>query len=586
MILRKKFDVVERKNLIDVCMSLKRPSLALVGGQVVDLILHKIKKADVIIEGERVAFVGDVKRVLEPYNVVEVDGKFLIPGLIDAHAHVESVMVTPSVYSSLVIPQGTVCAIVDPHEIANVSGVEGLKAFLKECEMVPFKFYLQTPSCVPSSTGLETSGHILGAVEVREMIEYGFQGLGEVMDYRRLVEGEKEILEKIKFVYENNGVIDGHCPKVTGATLQAYAAGCIMSDHTARRAEEILDKVGVGFYVMIQDRPGESAFEEMVDVIKTLDVNRICFCTDDIEPDVIVEKGHLLSTVKKAIDFGLDPIRAIQMATLNPAILYGIQWDLGIIAPGRYADILVLDDLKEFSIEKVMVNGNVAALNKRLTIKIEKTDSFSMFKNTVKLKNELAPADLVIKVDAERGNVYARILTLEGEVEEEVLEIMEYEVSPNPLKNIVRIAVLERHGKNGNIGKGFIKGLGIKRGAIASSVSHDSHNITVAGVCKEDMYIAVKEIEKSGGGLVVVDERRCLAKVSLPYFGLLSDNINVVEELKKLRKAASLIGFNIPLRRFMFLTLPVGRGKFKITDKGIVDYEDKTIFSPIISLIS
>lgn len=582
MLLTKSYDMIERKNLIDVCMGRKRPSFALVGGNVLDPVSQRVRKADIVVEGKRIAYVGNVKDVLEPYEIFEVDEKFIIPGLIDAHAHVESVLVTPSVYSSLVMREGTTCAIVDPHEIANVSGVSGLNAFLREVEIVPFKFYLQAPSCVPSSAGLETSGAELNYLDIKRMLEKGFRGLGEVMDYKKVLEGNEEVLRKVKFAYEYGGIVDGHSPKVGGTMLQSYVACGIMTDHTVRNATELLEKLETGLYVLVQDRPGESSFEEMVNVIKSLDISRICFCTDDVEPDEIVETGHIIKTVKKAIGFGLNPIKAVQMVTLNPATLYGIQWDVGLIAPGRFADLLVLDSLQELNVEKVIVNGKVLVSNRKLLVTIEKIN-FNDFKNTVKVKSDLRAEDLVVKANVERGVANVRVLNLDGEIEEDVLEILDYEILPDISKDIVRIAVLERHGRNGNIGRGFIKGLGIKRGAIATSVSHDSHNITVAGVSKEDMYAAVRGIRDSGGGLIVIEDGKCLAKVSLPYFGLLTDDIKIFEELKRLRNAASNIGLNIPLRKFMFLTLPVGRGRFKITDMGIVSYQDKRIFSPILN---
>ncbi|MEM2154263.1 MAG: adenine deaminase C-terminal domain-containing protein [Nitrososphaeria archaeon] len=586
MLLTNHYNILERKKIIDVCMNLRRPSLALVGGYVLDLVFQKIRKSDIIIEDKRIAYVGDVKDVLEPYEIFEVDGKVIIPGLIDAHAHVESVMVTPSVYSSLVIPEGTTCAVVDPHEIANVSGIKGLKAFLKESQLVPFKFYLQAPSCVPSSAELETSGAELDELDVKRMLKSGFRGLGELMDFRNVIEGKEQFLSKIKFAYENTGIIDGHAPKVSGKILQAYVAGGIMTDHTARTATEVIEKLEAGLYILIQDRPIESFFEEIINTIKQLNLDRVCFCTDDIEPDEIVESGHLLKIVKKAVNFGLDPLKAIKMVTLNPATLYGIQWDVGLIAPGRYADLLVLDDPRELDIKKVIVNGKIVASNRKLLVdKVEKI-SFNMFKKTIKVKMGLKPEDLVVKADVESGKASVRVLNLDGEIEEHVLEVIDYEILPDVSKDIVRVAVLERHGKNGNIGKGFIRGLGIKRGAMATSVSHDAHNVTVAGIAKEDMYVAVKEIEGGGGGLVVVEGGKCLAKVTLPYFGLLTDNLKISEELKELRNAASHIGLNVPLRRFMFLALPVGRGRFKITDKGIVSYQDKKIFPPIIKLLA
>ncbi|MDW8045037.1 MAG: adenine deaminase [Nitrososphaerota archaeon] len=586
MLLTKSYSLEERKALVSVCTGLERPDLILSGGSIVDVATGEVREVDVVIKGSRIAYVGNLRdlNISHLGSVIDVKGTFITPGFIDPHAHVESTMLTPSAYASLLIPQGTTGAIIDPHEIVNVSGFEGLTFFLKDADSTPFKFYVQAPSCVPSAPGLETSGYIVSSSDIEKLINRkDIWGLGELMDYKKVIEGDVESLMKIKHVYERGGVIDGHSPSLKGMMLQAYISSGIMTDHTSRSKDEVLERLRCGLNVMVQNRPDKDLLRDVIETLKCIDTRRVLLCTDDIEPDEVEDRGHLVSLVREAVDLGLDPVKAVQMVTLNVAEAYRFDSELGMIAPGRYADLIIFNDLKRFDVDKVIMNGRLVASKGKLLIEIPKFD-FDRFKNTIKVKAGIKPDDLVIKVELERARALVRVVTVNGELREVELSVSNYKVMSRPMDDIVMLAVVERHGKSGNIGKGFIQGTGLREGAIVTSVSHDVHNLTSIGTSEYDMYLGIKEVERMGGGIVVVMNGKVLASVELPYFGLLTDDLGVCSKVRELRKVLLNMGVKIPLRRLMFLSLPVGLGNFKITDKGLVDYKRGIVLPTIISL--
>jgi len=567
-------------------MGLESADLVLAGGNIVDVATDEVRRADIAVKGSRIAFVGDLARMKtsSATEIINIAGKFVTPGFLDPHTHVESTMLTPSAYSSLVIPHGTTGAVIDPHEVANVSGLHGVKALWEDAKHGPFKFVVQVPSCVPSAPGLETSGHTLDPRTIEVLLGFeGVRGLGEVMSYYEVVDRQDETLEKIGLAYERGMVVDGHSPLLREERFQAYTSSGIMTDHTSRTEEEVQERLRSGTQVMVQDRPSESSFKSIIDILRKIDTRRAMFCTDDIEPDEVEERGHLVSLVRKAVELGLDPVRAVQMVTLNVAETYQAESEFGIIAPGRYADLVVFSDLQTFVVEEVILNGRLAASQDKLRIEVPKSD-FHNFRDTVRLRENLTPDSLVSKVELNEGRGMVRVVTVDGGLVERQLKISNHEVLPDPVEDVARMAVLERHGRNGNIGKGFIQGTGLKCGAIATSISHDAHNLTSIGISKEDMYRSVKEVEVMGGGMVAIMKGTVVAKVELPYFGLLSNNLKITRDLKELRKLVAGMGLKISLRKLMFLSLPVGRGNFKITDVGLVDYARRTVLSPVLSL--
>jgi len=588
VLLTREYDLSERRSLISVCMGAEEPDLLLTGGYVVDVAIGEIKKADIAVKGKRIAYVGDARelKTSNSTKVLDITGKYVAPGFIDAHAHVESTMLTPSAYASLIVPYATTGAVIDPHEVANVAGVDGLKVFLGDAKHTGFKFYVQAPSCVPSAPGLETAGHTLDSSTIQKLLGLeGVWGLGELMSYNSVTAGEEEILEKIRFAYEKGRIIDGHSPSLRNGRLQAYLSSGVMNDHTPRTAEEVLDRLRSGAYVMVQDRPGESLFEDIVGSLKKIDTRRVMFCTDDIEPDEVEERGHLVSLMRKAVALGLNPVKAVQMVTINAAEAYMVESELGVVAPGRYADLVLLNDLQKLNIDKVVLNGTVLASRAISPINARRS-GLHRFEHTVKLRQGLAPDDLLLKVDVEIGRALVRVVTVEAGAVQKELTVSSYAVQPSPTDDIIRMAVLERHGRNGNIGKGFMQGTGLRDGAITTSISHDAHNIVSIGVSEQDMYLGVRELEKAGGGIIATMNGKTLAKVELPYFGLLTDDLRLSKDVRELRKAAADMGLKIPFRKVMFLSLPVGRGNFRITDMGLVSYADKTSLPVLLSLLS
>lgn len=541
-----------------------------------DLILKNAKIIDVfssrIIEGEIAIYDGIIVGVndsLEGKEVIDLDGKYISPGFFDSHVHIESSMLTPSEYANVVIPHGTTSVVVDPHEIANVLGYDGIKFMLNDSENIPLNVYFMISSCVPA-TNLDTSGASLFASDMYQFKKFDrVKGLAEVMNYPGVINKDPQLMDKIALF--SDMVIDGHAPMVRGKGLSAYILAGISSDHECTILEEAEEKLSKGMYIMIREGSTAKDLNALYPIISDKTKSRLMVCTDDKHPDELKEQGHINYILKKLVRKGVEPITAIQLATINPATYFRIKRE-GAIAPGYFADIVVLDNLDNFIVDRVFIKGILIAENGRMIEKIER--SRIQIRDTVNIK-WLEEKDFKIK---DTGKKVRIIKANKGSlITEQIIDNVKSKngfLESDIERDYLKIFVIERHFGSGNIGKGFINGLGLKRGAIGSTISHDSHNMIIVGVDDQSIFKAAKYLNKVGGGIVITDRDKIVAELPLPVGGLMSDrDVDFVSErLKKFEKEFIKLKTNVvnPLMTLSFVALPV-IPHLKITDKGLVD---------------
>jgi adenine deaminase len=504
-------------------------------------------------------------------HIISVSGKFLAPGFIDPHVHIESSMVCVSEFARAVLPCGTTTVVADPHEIANVLGVGGIRYMLDSAENQPMNVYYTLPSCVPA-THLETAGAILDSEKLSPLMgENRILALAEMMNYPGVIFGDAGVLAKIGLAERHRKPIDGHSPGLSGKDLYAYLSAGISSDHECTALEEAREKLRAGMQIMVREGTGAKNLKTLLPLVNEDTYRRMMWCTDDRHPHDLLSEGHIDSMIREAIGKGIPPIMAIRMATLNPALYFGIR-DAGAIAPGRKADFIVFSDLDNIRAEQVYCKGVLVAENGHIEPDIPRPAL------------PFCPGSM--NVNAE--NIDFSIPALGKKIR--VIELIENQIVTNSIiadarisenqavsdtdRDILKIAVIERHNATGNIGKAFVNGFGLKRGALASSVAHDSHNIIVVGTNDADMKAAVEAVIAMRGGLAAVCNRELLASLSLPIAGLMSEEpISIVrDKLDKLIDAAAKLGCRIedPFMTLSFLALPVIPA-LKITDKGLVD---------------
>lgn len=537
-----------------------------VEGNLVNVITKEIYKARVGIKNGVIVYVERDESITSE--------KFLLPSFIDAHIHIESSMLIPSEFSRLVVKHGTCAVVADPHEIANVLGVEGIKFMIENSKNLPVEIYFNVPSCVPAAEGFETSEKI-GIEDIKKLKRYKrILGLAEVMNFPGVINCNPDVIEKIK-IFNSNNVIDGHCPNLTKNLLNAYAL-FIHSDHESTETNEAIEKLRKGMYIMIREGSAAKNINILKGIInsKISTINCMLAC-DDIHADEL-NKGHINLLVKKAIEMGMDEIDAIRLATLNPANYFNLK-NLGAIAIGKDANITIVDNLKDFNIEKVIFKGRVVVENKKILTRFKKRKIPEKFIHTVKVR-KIDPNDLKIRTDKKEGREKVRVIkAIDGQIftKEEIMkvDVKDHYLMEDLDKDILKIVVVDRH-KGKNIAVGFVHGFGIKKGAIASSISHDAHNIISVG--SNDKYIlkAIKEIQRIEGGIVVVSDKAYF--VQLKVAGLMSDNKkDVIKKTKILNEKAKDIGCKLtqPFMTLSFLALPV-IPELKITDKGLVDVKE------------
>jgi len=544
--------------------------LILANAKVVNVFTGEVETGNVAICGDRIAGVGDYH---DAKHVLDISGKYLAPGLINGHTHVESSLLDIGQYARAVVPRGTSALVTDLHEIANVCGLEGIRYVLNCARRLPLELFLMAPSCVPA-THLETSGASLELEDIRQLLRWrGVIGLGEVMNFPGVLSGDAGVLDKINLA--RGRIVDGHAPGVTGKNLSAYIAAGIYSDHESVSLDEAREKLRQGMWVMIREGSSEKNLDALLPLVTDKTYKRCFFVVDDRSCVDLLRDGDIDAVVRKAIRRGLDPVRAIQMATINTAEYFRLD-RLGAIAPGYLANLIVIDELPGLQVDMVFYRGRLVARQGVPLFPLPQAGGGGLT-NTVNVEPFNIEA-LKLPASGETGLVIeivpSQIITKKRM---EKVKIVDGVIMPDVDRDILKLAVVERHKATGNIGLGLVTGFGLKRGALASSIAHDSHNIIAVGTNDEDIFIAVKEIERLNGGLVVVAEGKVLGSLALPIAGLLSDEPleTVVDRLEKLERSAKDLGVELPspFATLSFLALPV-IPELRLTDLGLVDVNE------------
>jgi adenine deaminase len=553
------------KHRIAVARGHKKADLVLKGGSLVNVFSGEIYQADVAVAQGKIAGLGSY----DGKKVIDVSSKCILPGFIDSHVHIESSMLTPAEFARAALPHGTTAVVADPHEISNVLGKRGIRYMLDATEDLPLDFYFMLPSCVPA-TPLETSGAKLTAADLLPFLKHKrVLGLAEMMNYPGVLSVDPDVIKKITTF--SHKIIDGHAPGISGNDLSAYAGAGISSDHECVTAEEAASKIRLGMTIYIREGSAAKDLEALLPAVTRSNSRFFTLATDDFQPGDL-KKGSINELIKKAIRLGMDPITAIQMATINPARHFGLRYK-GAVLPGYDADMVVVDDLKNFSVKMVFKQGKLVAIGDRCIISC-KNRHHERTGKTVRT-GRITKQAVLLKAKTGR----ARVIELIPDQIETKSSIMPVTVRDGFVvsdveRDILKVIVLERHKATGNRGFGLLKGLGLKSGAIASTVAHDSHNIIAAGVSDEDILVALSRIQKIQGGLVVVNNEKVVAEIPLPVAGLMSDKPldNVVQRLERIDRAVKELGVTIahPFGTLSFLALPV-IPDLKLTDKGLVD---------------
>lgn len=549
--------------------------------KIVNVFSKTIHDGDIAIKGEYIARIGDCSDIVG--NLTQVfDGKgiYAAPGFIDAHVHVESSLLCPTQFAKAVIPHGTAAIITDFHELANVLGIKGLNLMLREAKRLPMKIFIMAPSCVPAAPGIDTAGAEIRSKDIAKLLREDMViGLGELMNFPGVLNVDYEVMRKVMLTERVRKTIDGHAPLLSGNALQAYRSAGILTDHESTTENEAIEKLHLGMYLLVR----QGSVTKNINILKRvlsekLPLDRCILVTDDKHVDDILENGHLEPALRAAMELGVDPIDAIRMVTLNVSNAYGLN-RLGALAPGYYADVVLLEDLEKMHVKAVFLNGKLVAQDGKLLLEMERYEYPKWALKTVKMSKRVSEDDLKIRACGDKVKVKV-IGAKEGSVITdcyvEEIEAKNCTIEPVPERDILEIVVVERHKNTGNIGKGFVKGFGLKRGAIGSSVAHDSHNIIAVGTNRRDLAVAINAIAEMQGGLVVVDNGEVKAKLELPLAGLMSleEPHVVAEKLKKLVKATKDLGTELenPFMMLSFMALAV-IPKLKITDKGLFDVD-------------
>ena len=546
----------------------ERPSeLLLRNCRLVNVLSGEIEETGVAIVRSRIVGLGDY----EAEEVLDLDGAYVAPGLIDAHVHVESSLVPPSEFARAVVPRGTTTVVTDPHEIANVLGLDGIRFMFENAKRGPLSMYVMASSCVPA-TDMETNGANLRSYDLASFkADPWVLGLAEVMNFPGVVQGDFEALEKIR-AFEDL-VIDGHCPGLTGKDLNAYTAVGIQSDHECTTVEEAREKLALGMTIFIREATNARNLKTLLPLITPQNHHRICFCTDDRQPADLLDEGHIDFMVRTAIAEGIDPIMALRMATWNPASYFRLG-DRGALTPGRRADVMIFRDLEAPEAHLVVRGGQIVARDGQMALPRPERATHPL-RSTMNVNWE----NLDLGVPSE-GTVARVIGAIPNQL---VTEPLEYELAvrdgqavSDPERDLLKMAVIERHRSTGAVGKGFVHGMGLQKGALASSVAHDHHNLVVVGVDDVSMLTAARRAHDLGGGMVVAEGEEVLAEVPLPLGGLMSDE--PIEEVRRqldvALDAARQLGSPLhdPFMAMSFLALEV-IPSLKLTDQGLVDVD-------------
>ena len=580
---RKKLYEVSQK-LSKVARGLEKADIVIKNGTLVNVYSGELlENTDIAISEGRIAYVGLADHTIgENTKVIEANNRFLVPGFIDGHMHVESTMLSVTEFAKAALPKGTTAIFMDPHEIANVFGIEGVRLMHEEGQQLPLKVFTTFPSCVPATADLEDAGASIQVEDVKAGLQWDHvAGLGEVMNFPGVVFGDSLMLGEIEATIKANKTVTGHFPADDSRMLQAYLNSGVTSDHETVTKEHALEKVRLGMHLMIREGSAWHDVKEVIKVVTEDNVNtaNISLVTDDVYPQTLVEKGHLNHVVRRAIEEGVDPITAIQMATINVARYFHVEQDLGAIAPGKCADILLIEDLEKVEPVTVLADGEIIFHNGELVKAFPGYTYPEYVRNSMNVKAELTAADFLLKSKTRKSETQVHVIKIiensaRTEKMKTVLKVQDGFIQPDINQDIIQLACIDRHHGSGQISLGFAHGFQINKGAVASTVAHDSHNLLVMGTNPEDMALAANELINCGGGMIAVENGKVLARVAMPIAGLMSDQSleTVVQEVQQLEKAWKELGcpINAPFMTFSLIALAV-IPEIRITNRGIAD---------------
>lgn len=566
---------INNRELVPFAKGEKEADLVLKNGRIINVFTGEILSGDVAVAGEHIAAVGSGYKGKEE---IDLKGRFVCPGFIDGHIHIESTMLTPFQFTRAVLPHGTTAVICDPHEIANVLGMRGIQYMLDASEDLPVTVFVMAPSCVPA-TPLESSGACLDAHDLAGLYDHPrVLGLAEMMNFPGVLCNDKGVMEKLREARLRNLPIDGHCPGLGGMGLQAYVAAGIDSDHECTTKEEALEKLRAGMYLMIREDGMARNLKDLIPAVTDANSRRCMLVSDDRHPEELIAHGHMDYSLRLTIEEGIDPVTAIRMVTLNTAEKFGLS-DRGAVAAGYRADIAILKSLDKMDVEMVFSRGRLAAKN-GVMLETDHSDVAappSSVRIDWKSVNLSVPAlgTLIRVIGIIPGQIMTKSLTLP-------IKAVNGFVAPDPERDILKLAVIERHRASGSMSVGFVSGIGLKRGAMAGTVAHDSHNLVIAGENDNDMMCAARAVAEMGGGLAAAIDGTVIGRMPLPVAGLMSaDPIEIVcDQMEELLSSVRELGCGLekPFMQLSFLALPV-IPSLKLTDKGLVDVDAFKIIS-------
>lgn len=572
-----KFTAEILTNEIKASMGLLELDLILKNVKLLNVYTNEIYQASIGIFNKKIVSINPSEDI-KAKETIDGGGAYAVPGFIDGHVHIETTLLTPEALGEVIVPWGTTTMCVDPMEIANVSGIDGLMALVENSENLPFRLFLEVPSRVPTAPGLETTGGILGVEEVSKLLKMDVSvSLGE-LDPSKILGIKEEYLEKIVSSLNLGKICNGHAIGLGTKELNTYATAKLSDDHESVVYEELLERLRLGIKALVREGSSERNVEELIKgVVKNkLSTENLMFCTDDKHVNDIFNEGHISYNIQKSIDLGLDPIEAIKIATINAAKHFRIEHMIGSISPGRFADIVLIKDLKIIKPIMVLKDGKIVVDKDGYKGCVNKEYPEELFK-TVKLSPKFSNLDFVIKSEGKKAKCRIIDLVKDQIINKELQDWMKVENGQLMLdveRDILKLSIVERYGKNGRVSNGLVHGFGLKRGALAASVSHDHHNIVVVGTNDIDMEVAVKEIEIMQGGFVVASDGKILDALALPLCGLMTTlpAMEVMGLMEKLNKNVESLGCSMsaPFMSLSFISLPTVP-ELGLTDFGLID---------------
>ncbi|MGN7479134.1 adenine deaminase [Solibacillus silvestris] len=562
------------KRIIDRSQKRGKADIIIQNGQIADVFNLRWRQGDVVVADGKIIAISKPNE-FDAEEIIDAGGKYIVPGFIDAHIHIESSMLAPKQFNRIMLPHGVTAVVTDPHEIANVAGKAGLEFMLKDIEDIEMDIYYMLPSSVPG-TSFENAGAVLTVEDLAEFINRdAVLGLAEVMDFPAVLNGEEGMLAKLKLAQDAGMIIDGHCAGLTSAQIRGYRAAGILTDHECVSAEEALDRVEQGMYVLIREGSAAKNLKAILPAVTLTNARRFAFCTDDKHLDELIEQGSINYAVTLAIAEGMDPLLAIQLASLNAAECYRLQ-NKGAVAAGYDADFLLVDSLQTMKALAVWKNGRKVAENgAMLTPMPEKSIVEPSILQSMHLP-KLSAKDLGLPMKGNKANVMQVIpdQLITKRMKSEV-DVVDGQFMPCTKKDLLKLAVVERHHHIGTKAAAIVHGIGIQSGAVATTIAHDSHNAIVVGTNDDDMLVALNALQEMQGGLVVVNEGQVMASLGLPIGGIMTDCTaeEANAELRKLHEALHIIHPTLDYHLFLtlsFLALPV-IPDIKLTDTGLFD---------------